>query len=100
MLCALAGGETSVSELEAFQSQRQSTASQRLARLRRESLAVARRYGAPIYCRLANEKVGMMLAAVRQTFCEPQGDAGVRVRVAPAAINRWSPSSTCRSPAS
>ena len=34
ILCALAGGEKSVGELEAFLSQRQSTVSQQLARLR------------------------------------------------------------------
>ena len=45
ILCALAGGEKSVGELEAFLSQRQSTVSQQLARLRLENLVAARRDG-------------------------------------------------------
>jgi DNA-binding transcriptional ArsR family regulator len=46
ILCALAGGEKSVGELEAFLSQRQSTVSQQLARLQLENLVAARRDGA------------------------------------------------------
>ena len=75
ILCALAGGEKSVGELEAFLSQRQSTVSQQLARLRLENLVAARRDGR-LYYRLANDKVRTMLAAVHQTFCGPQGGAG------------------------
>ena len=75
-LCALAGGEKSVGELEAFLSQRQSTVSQQLARLRLENLVAARREGATIYYRLANTKVRTMLAAIHETFCAPQGGAG------------------------
>jgi DNA-binding transcriptional ArsR family regulator len=43
ILCALAGGEKSVGELEAFLSQRQSKVSQQLARLRLENPVAARR---------------------------------------------------------
>ena len=75
-LCALAGGEKSVGELEAFLSQRQSTVSQQLARLRLDNLVTARREGATIYYRLANEKVRVMLAAVHEAFCAPKGSAG------------------------
>lgn len=76
ILCALAGGEKSVGELESFLSQRQSTVSQQLARLRLENLVVARREGATIYYRLANDRVRTMLAAVHETFCAPKDGAG------------------------
>ena len=76
ILCALAGGEKSVGVLEAFLSQRQSTVSQQLARLRLDNLVTARREGATIYYRLANEKVRVMLAAVHEAFCAPKGSAG------------------------
>lgn len=76
ILCALAGGEKSVGELEVFLSQRQSTVSQQLARLRLENLVAARREGATVYYRLANEKVRMMLAAIHETFCAPKDGAG------------------------
>ena len=75
-LCALAGGEKSFGELEAFLSQRQSTVSQQLARLRLENLVAARREVATICYRLANERVRTMLAAIHQTFCPPIGGAG------------------------
>ena len=76
ILCALAGGEKSVGELEGFLSQRQSTVSQQLARLRLENLVAARREGATVYYRLANEKVRVMLAAIHETFCAPKDGAG------------------------
>jgi DNA-binding transcriptional ArsR family regulator len=75
-LCALAGGEKSVGGLEAFLSQRQSTVSQRLARLRLENLVAARREVATICYRLANQRVRTMLTAVYKTFCAPKDGAG------------------------
>ena len=76
ILCALAGGEKSVGELEAFLSQRQSTVSQQLTRPRLENLVAARREGATIYYRLANERVRTKLTAIRETFCAPKDGAG------------------------
>jgi DNA-binding transcriptional ArsR family regulator len=73
ILCALAGGEKSVGELEAFLSQRQSTVSQQLARLRLEGLVASRRDGATIYYRLASDKARLLLAALREAFCAPEG---------------------------
>ena len=75
ILCALAGGEKSVGELEAFLSQRQSPVSQQLARPRLENL-VARREGATIYYRLANERVRTKLTAIHEAFCAPKDGAG------------------------
>lgn len=76
ILCALAEGEKSVGELEAFLSQRQSTVSQQLARLRLEGLVASRRDGATIRYRLASDKVTTILAALRQTFCAPTSGGG------------------------
>jgi len=76
ILCALDGGERSVGELEALLSQRQSTVSQQLARLRLEGLVAARRDGSTIRYRIANGRVATMLAALRQSFCAPEGGGG------------------------
>ena len=69
ILCILAGGEKSVGELEEFLSQRQSTVSQQLARLRLESLVTTRREGKTIYYSLASDKVRTILDAVYRVFC-------------------------------
>ena len=57
IFCILSGGEKSVGELEEFLSQRQSTVSQQLARLRLENLVTTRREGKTIYYSLAGDKV-------------------------------------------
>ena len=66
----LAEGEKSVGELEAFLSQRQSTVSQQLARLRLEGLVSTRRDGKMIYYSLASEDVSTILAAIYKIFCK------------------------------
>lgn len=71
ILCVLAEGEKSVGELEAFLSQRQSTVSQQLARLRLEGLVTARRDGKTIRYSLANDDVRAILDAVYRIFCKP-----------------------------
>ncbi len=73
ILCILADGEKSVSDLEAMLSQRQSTVSQQLARLRLDGLVTTRRDGKSIYYSLATEEVRTILNAVYQVFCrEPK----------------------------
>jgi DNA-binding transcriptional ArsR family regulator len=69
ILCVLAGGEKSIGELEKFLSQRQSTVSQQLARLRPESLVTSRREGKTIYYSLASDKVRTILDAIHDVFC-------------------------------
>ncbi|MGD0641982.1 MAG: metalloregulator ArsR/SmtB family transcription factor [Roseiarcus sp.] len=69
ILCILAGGEKSVGELEEFLSQRQSTVSQQLARLRLENLVTTRRDGKTIYYSLAGDKVRTILDAIYDVFC-------------------------------
>jgi DNA-binding transcriptional ArsR family regulator len=77
ILCVLAGGEKSVGELEAFLSQRQSTVSQQLARLRLEGLVTTRRVGKTIHYSLANDKVRAILDALTRVF-RPQEPVGER----------------------
>ena len=71
LLCILAEGEKSVTELEQFLGERQSTVSQQLARLRLDRLVTARREGKTIYYGLANEGVRKILTAIYDVFCVP-----------------------------
>jgi DNA-binding transcriptional ArsR family regulator len=71
LLCILAEGEKSVTELEQFLGERQSTVSQQLARLRLDRLVTARRDGKTIYYSLANENIRKILSAIYDVFCEP-----------------------------
>lgn len=71
ILCILAGGEKSVTQLERMLSLRQPTVSQQLARLRADGLVAARRDGKAIYYRLASEQA----RAVIDTICHVFGPA-------------------------
>ncbi len=71
LLCILAEGEKSVTELEQFLGARQSTVSQQLARLRLDRLVTTRRDGKAIYYSLANEDVRKILTAIYDVYCEP-----------------------------
>ncbi len=69
ILCNLAEGEKSVSELEAILSLRQPTVSQQLARLRAEGLVSARRDGKTIYYSLASDEARKIIGAIYEVFC-------------------------------
>jgi DNA-binding transcriptional ArsR family regulator len=69
ILCILAEGEKSVSELEELLSLRQPTVSQQLARLRSDGLVAPRREGKTIYYRLASEDARVVVGAVYDVFC-------------------------------
>lgn len=69
ILCHLAAGERSVTELERLLSQRQAAVSQQLARLRLERLVVSRRDGKTIYYRLADGRVRQMIEIIHEMFC-------------------------------
>lgn len=69
ILCILAEGEKSVTELEALLSLRQPTVSQQLARLRMDKLVTTRRDGKTVYYRLANEDARQIIEAVYTVFC-------------------------------
>jgi len=72
ILCVLAEGEKSVSELEEILQQRQPTVSQQLARLRSEGLVATRRDGKVIYYSLASEHARGIIGALYDAFCRKQ----------------------------
>ena len=73
ILCHLAQGERSVTELEKLLSQRQAAVSQQLARLRLEGLVESRRDGKVIYYRLSDGRAERMISIVYDMFCNAPG---------------------------
>ena len=69
ILCILAEGEKSVSELEDLLRLRQPTVSQQLARLRADGLVSTRRDGKAIYYKLASEEARIVIGAIYDVFC-------------------------------
>lgn len=69
ILCILAEGEKSVSELEQQLSLRQPTVSQQLARLRADRLVSTRRDGKIVYYSLASDEARVVIGAVYDVFC-------------------------------
>lgn len=70
ILCHLASGEKSVSELEEALGARQAAVSQQLARLRHEGLVSTRREGKTIYYYLADEKSQRLIGLLYEMFCK------------------------------
>jgi len=70
MLCILAEGEKSVSELEHELDLRQPTVSQQLARLRADGLVSTRRDGKVIYYSLASNEARAIIGAIYDVFCK------------------------------
>jgi DNA-binding transcriptional ArsR family regulator len=73
MLCLLAEGEKSVSEIESTLGLRQPTVSQQLARLRADELVNCRRNGKTIHYSLASEEVRRVMETLDELFqfCAP-----------------------------
>lgn len=69
ILCHLATGEKSVTELEELLSARQAAVSQQLSRLRTEGLVKPRREGKAIYYSLADQRAVRILDVVYDLFC-------------------------------
>lgn len=69
ILCHLASGEKSVTELEDLLSARQSAVSQQLTRLRLEGLVTPRRDGKAIYYSLTDERPKQIMEVVYNLFC-------------------------------
>lgn len=69
ILCHLAGGERSVTELETLLFSRQAAVSQQLARLRLEGLVKARREGKAIYYSLNDDRAATIVRLVYDIFC-------------------------------
>ena len=76
ILCHLAAGERSVTELEQLLSQRQAAVSQQLARLRLEGLVETRREGKTIYYRIKDGRTRQMLDILYDMFCAEDAHAG------------------------
>lgn len=70
ILCYLASGEKSVTDLERLLSSRQAAVSQQLSRLRLEGLVEARREGKAIYYTLADKRATRILDVVYDIFCK------------------------------
>ena len=69
ILCHLASGEKSVTELEDLLSARQAAVSQQLSRLRLEGLVTPRRDGETIYYSLADHRPTKIMEVVYDLFC-------------------------------
>lgn len=70
ILCILAEGEKSVSQLEDILDLRQPTVSQQLARLRADGLVSTRRDGKTIYYNLASADARVVIGAIYDVFCK------------------------------
>ena len=69
ILCHLASGEKSVTELEDLLAARQAAVSQQLTRLRLEGLVKPRRDGKTIYYSLTDERPRQIIEVVYELFC-------------------------------
>jgi DNA-binding transcriptional ArsR family regulator len=71
ILCLLAEGEKSVTDIEQALRLRQPAVSQQLARLRADDLVEARRNGKSVYYSLARSEVREIIEALHRAFCKP-----------------------------
>ena len=69
ILCHLASGEKSVTELEELLYARQAAVSQQLSRLRLEGLVTPRREGKAIYYSLTDDRPKKIMEVVYDMFC-------------------------------
>lgn len=69
LLCALAEGEKSVSELTDAMDLRQATVSQHLARLRQEGLVATRREAQSVYYSIADETADKVVQVLYKRYC-------------------------------
>ncbi|MEO9902018.1 metalloregulator ArsR/SmtB family transcription factor [Nisaea sp.] len=72
ILCQLATGEKTVTELEELLSSRQAAVSQQLARLRLEGMVNHRREGKTIYYSLKDDRAIRMLELLYDMFCKEE----------------------------
>jgi ArsR family transcriptional regulator len=69
IMCHLASGEKSVTELEKLLESRQAAVSQQLARLRLENIVTCRREGKAIYYSLHDPKASRVVELIYDMFC-------------------------------
>lgn len=72
ILCYLASGEKTVTQMEEMLSARQAAVSQQLSRLRFEGLVKTRREGKTILYRLADDRSTQILEVVYDLFCRDE----------------------------
>ena len=90
ILCELHRGESSVTPLQDAVGLSQSSLSQHLARLRKDSLVKTRREAQTIYYSLADDKSARMIALLYDLFCS-ESCAGERKRRANTASKKATP---------
>lgn len=73
ILCHLATGEKSVSELEFLLRSRQAAVSQQLARLRLQGVVSCRREGKSIFYAVTDDRARRMVALLHAMFCAGDG---------------------------
>ena len=76
ILCHLAAGEKSVTELEDLLNARQAAVSQQLARLRHAGFVTCRREGKAMYYTLPEGAVRDMIGILYDMFCAAQEEKG------------------------
>ena len=74
ILCQLAEGEKTVSELQQILGLSQSALSQHLALLRRERIVKARKHAQSVSYSLAGEEAPKVMNTLHEVFCEAQGE--------------------------
>ncbi|MGI3169254.1 ArsR/SmtB family transcription factor [Pseudooceanicola sp. C21-150M6] len=72
ILCHLASGEKTVTELEDLLSARQAAVSQQLSRLRLEGLVQPRRDGKTIYYSLTDDRSKRIMDVIYDLFCREE----------------------------
>jgi ArsR family transcriptional regulator, virulence genes transcriptional regulator len=72
LLCQLANGELSVSELQARVGLSQSALSQHLALLREEGIVATRRESQTIYYRIVDHAAMRVIETLAELFCPPE----------------------------
>jgi DNA-binding transcriptional ArsR family regulator len=74
ILCQLAEGEKTVSELQSLLGLSQSALSQHLAVLRREKIVKARKHAQSVSYSLAGDDAPKVMNTLHEVFCESQGE--------------------------
>ena len=74
ILCQLAEGEKTVSELQSLLGLSQSALSQHLAVLRREKIVKARKHAQSVSYSLAGDDAPRGMQTLHEVFCEAQGE--------------------------
>ena len=87
ILCRLAEGECSVTDLEELLSARQAAVSQQLARLRLEGIVDARREGKSVYYSLSDDRIQTIIPVLYDMFCLLYGPLVMGIESNTAVLN-------------